>query len=161
MRSLLRRALVAFSVFIVGGCGSSVTSMGGGSTGGQPPPTSVMGLFGQQVTFVADRATPSSVQPNVPNAPFAESDYMPLPQNKTYPVMFAVDGNTVTVTGDSAMVGTWDQQAGDTRHYNLTEGVFAGGRFDVWSGDTTINAELTIYGSGVPVISSERGTLVE
>lgn len=161
MQSLLRRVFVVLSVFIVVGCGSSVTSMSGGTTGGQPPPASVTTLFGQQVTFLADRATASSVQPNVPNAPFAESDYTPLPQNKSYPVSFAADGNTVTVTGDSAMVGTWDQQAGDTRHYNLTEGVFAGGRFDVWSGDTTINAELTIYGSGVPVISSERGTLVE
>ena len=145
------------SAFFVGGCGA--TSTGGP---GQPAPSSITSLFGQDVTFLADRAVngPSS-SAQLPNDALPESDYMPLPQNKSYPVSFAVDGNTVTITSDTAIVGTWDQQTGGTRRFNLTSGVFAGGRFDVWSGDTAFHAELTIYGSGVPIVSSERGTLVE
>jgi hypothetical protein len=36
---------------------------------------------------------------------------------------------------------------------------FAGGRFAVWPGQTSLQAELTIYGSGVPIVSSEREAL--
>jgi hypothetical protein len=46
--------------------------------------------------------------------------------------------------------------AGQTR-FELDEGLFAGGRF-VIDGD---RAELTVYGAGVPVVTSERGTLVQ
>jgi hypothetical protein len=42
------------------------------------------------------------------------------------------------------------------RRFELDEGAFAGGRF-VIRGD---EAELTMFGSGVPVVSSERGKLV-
>jgi hypothetical protein len=43
--------------------------------------------------------------------------------------------------------------------YNLNEGTFAGGRFVVWSGKNGLQGELTIYGSGVYIISSERGSI--
>jgi hypothetical protein len=42
----------------------------------------------------------------------------------------------------------------------LTKNLFAGGRFVVWSSDGGFEAEYTVYGSGVPIISSERGPLV-
>ena len=42
------------------------------------------------------------------------------------------------------------------RRFELGPGAFAGGRF-VLRGD---EAELTMFGSGVPIVSSERGTLV-
>jgi hypothetical protein len=41
--------------------------------------------------------------------------------------------------------------------YELTGGTMAGGRFVISGG----RAELTIYGSGVPIVESERGTLVQ
>lgn len=157
MQTSLWGLFLMLSAVFSSGCGATNT---GGP--GQPTPSSIAALFGQDVTFLADRAVngpSSSVQ--LPSDPLPESDYMALPQNKSYAVSFAVDGNTLTVVGDATIAGTWDQQAGGTRRFNLTSGVFAGGRFDVWSGDTAFNAELTIYGSGVPIVSSERGTLVE
>ncbi len=39
--------------------------------------------------------------------------------------------------------------------FELDEGTFAGGRFVV----TDNEASLTIYGSGLPIVSSEKGTL--
>lgn len=157
MRTSVCSLFLMLSAFFVGGCGATST---GGS--GQPAPSSINTLFGQDVTFLADRAIngPSSGS-QLPSDPLSESDYKALPQNKSYAVSFAVDGNTVTITGETTMMGTWNQQAGGTRRFDLTSGVFAGGRFDVWSGDTAFNAELTMYGSGVPIVSSERGTLVE
>ncbi|NJL28936.1 MAG: hypothetical protein HC897_14125 [Thermoanaerobaculia bacterium] len=43
--------------------------------------------------------------------------------------------------------------------FDLDEGTFAGGRFVVWGGPAGLEAELTVFGSGVPILSSERGTL--
>ena len=148
-------SILCFSLFVAG-CGVS-------TTGGPGPaaPASIDALFGHDVTFVADRAMSSTAMPGLPADPLAESDYTPMPQNKSYPVSFTADGQTVTVTGDKSMVGTWDQKAGNVRRYNLNDGTFAGGRFDVWAAQAEIHGELTIYGSGVPIISSERGTVVE
>ena len=47
----------------------------------------------------------------------------------------------------------------ESKFYELDEGVFAGGRFVVWINNDSFEAELTIYGSGVPIIKSERGYL--
>jgi hypothetical protein len=149
--------MISILIFVASGCGAS--SVGGPE---QPSPAGIGTLFGHDVTFVADRALnmPAS-HTGLPTDALAEADYSPLPQQKSYPVTFAADGETVTVVGDTSMVGTWDQLAGGTRRYKLMDGTFAGGRFDVWPGDTANAAELTIYGSGVPIVSSERGTLVE
>jgi hypothetical protein len=45
--------------------------------------------------------------------------------------------------------------------YELTEGAFAGGRFVIGSVASGLEAELTLYGSGVPIASSERGALAK
>ena len=43
--------------------------------------------------------------------------------------------------------------------YDLSEGTFADGRFTVWSTKGGLQGEVTIYGSGRPIVRSERGTL--
>lgn len=55
----------------------------------------------------------------------------------------------VEITGDRVKPGE--------RRFDLQKGVFAGGRF-VLRGD---DAEVTMYGSGVPILSSERGKLIK
>lgn len=49
--------------------------------------------------------------------------------------------------------------SGDPAVYWLQEGTFAGGQFVLLRGDRGLEAELTMFGSGVPIISSERGSL--
>jgi hypothetical protein len=44
--------------------------------------------------------------------------------------------------------------------FELTEGTFAGGRFVVFQGSKTLQGELTLFGSGRPIVESHRGTLV-
>ena len=44
--------------------------------------------------------------------------------------------------------------------YNLSESTFAGGKFVVWYENNSFYAQLTIFGSGVPVIYHGEGNLV-
>jgi hypothetical protein len=69
-------------------------------------------------------------------------------------------------TGRRVVLSVW--QAGATfmpvtrgaRHDpSHGSGTFAGGRLVIWSGTSGLQAELTLYGSGVPIFSSERGAL--
>jgi hypothetical protein len=53
-----------------------------------------------------------------------------------------------------------EQATADRLIYAVVEGTFAGGRIMVWrAANDDLQAELTIYGSGLPVIKSERGSI--
>ena len=71
----------------------------------------------------------------------------------------AIDGANIVLTSiekaDRRIEGKEVAGSSGERRFDLTS-AFAGGRF-VLRGD---DAEVTIYGSGVPIISSERGKLV-
>ena len=47
----------------------------------------------------------------------------------------------------------------DRIEYDLLEGTFAGGRFVIWEVGGSLQAELLIFGSGVPIVSGNRGSL--
>ena len=49
--------------------------------------------------------------------------------------------------------------SGDPAVYWLQEGTFAGGQFVQRKGEKGLEAELTMFGSGVPITASERGSL--
>jgi hypothetical protein len=55
-------------------------------------------------------------------------------------------------------VETTDKAKPGERRFDLQKGVFAGGRFVLRGAD---DAEVTMYGSGVPIVSSERGKLIK
>jgi len=92
--------------------------------------------------------------------PFDDSAFKQHEPRDRYGV--AVDGDHVTIDPlegqpagpaiEGTLVGT---RPGESR-YALDKGTFAGGRLLI-SGD---RAELTIFGSGVPIVGSERGSLV-
>jgi hypothetical protein len=87
-----------------------------------------------------------------------EANYIAYSGEKIYTVSFSEDGQIITLEpgslrGDKINAGVI------TVGYELTKGVFAGGRFVVWINDDKFEAELTIYGSGIPIILSERGNL--
>eukprot|EP00930_Biecheleria_cincta_P024808 TRINITY_DN1770_c0_g1_i1.p1 TRINITY_DN1770_c0_g1~~TRINITY_DN1770_c0_g1_i1.p1 ORF type:complete len:148 (+),score=18.18 TRINITY_DN1770_c0_g1_i1:62-445(+) len=67
------------------------------------------------------------------------------------------DGGSRVAVGDKPFIGV----RSDDGTYELGEGTFAGGRFVVKGEGVDaaggLQAELTIYGSGVPIISSVRG----
>lgn len=75
-----------------------------------------------------------------------------------YKVEFSSDGKTVNINTPKSLTGILASDAGNVRIYAVNS--FAGGRFVVSGTGTNCQAELTIYGSGVPIISSVRGRLV-
>jgi hypothetical protein len=114
-------------------------------------------LAGNEFVMEVDRI---SEMPDVqfPMDELKESDYRKTNEGTVYNVTLSEDGQMVTIEPDS--IGGKKVIDGDkSKLYELEEGVFAGGRFVVWISNDSFEAELTIYGSGVPIVKSERGYL--
>jgi hypothetical protein len=110
-----------------------------------------------------DRTFNRSAQPALPSDELAATSYLPTTPVDHWHVTIRGARVELTAIGESygsampaRLAGTETTGAANERRFALDEGAFAGGHF-VIRGD---EAELTIYGSGVPVVSSERGTLV-
>jgi hypothetical protein len=89
-----------------------------------------------------------------------ESHYTKDTQGTTYNIAFSADGDTVRIqNGSNTIESVWRIDKGRMRTYGLR--TFTGGRLVVWPTNTNYEAELTIFGSGFPIIRSERGTLIE
>jgi hypothetical protein len=119
-------------------------------------PASLASLVDGAWRFEADRAWHGSV--TVPSDSLAESDYQPMTPTTVYGVVLSNAGTTVSV-GTTPYAGTETATSSELVTFDLSTGTFAGGRFLVWPAQPDLQAELTIYGSGVPIVSSERGTL--
>jgi hypothetical protein len=94
-----------------------------------------------------------------PEMALDEDDYEPVADAAPYDMLVS-DGWHFVSIGTAPSLGELSAGATSTLHYELTKGTFAGGRFLVWVTPNGLEAELTIYGSGVPIISSERGRLI-
>lgn len=100
-------------------------------------------------------------QPRVPSEDLPPESYQAAAPTDRWAV--AIEGSKVVLTpiGEHPMKVTRLEgkevasSRPEERRFDL-DGSFAGGRF-LLKGD---DAELTLYGSGVPVVSSERGKLV-
>jgi hypothetical protein len=96
--------------------------------------------------------------PNVlyPHDSIPDSNYKHLDTLKSYTVRFSS-------AKDSVFVGTWKGVKSSTSagiiHYNIIN-MMAGGYFALWYNTVPYQAELTMYGSGVPIVFSERGYLI-
>jgi len=105
-------------------------------------------------TLHVDRSwtTPDGV--TEPSQALDEADYHAV----TGPDYAVVITATVVEVGEVPMEGARGADVGVRAHFDLDGGTFAGGRFEVWD-DGGLQAELTLFGSGVPIASSERGAL--
>ncbi len=68
-------------------------------------------------------------------------------------------GATGAAASQTAIPGRRTSSDGDRLWYDLD--TFTGGRFVIWQTPEGLQAEMTLYGSGLPIISSVRGRLVE
>ena len=102
-----------------------------------------------------------SNQPNVhfPSDQLEENDYEVVNHGSEYEVSFSKDMQTISIMHDS-ISGTIMEGTEEYKKYDLDKGLFAGGRFVVWIIDNKFESEYTVYGSGVPIIRSERGYLL-
>ncbi len=103
---------------------------------------------------------PRSLDPARSDVP--ESAYHALApgSGKGYFVSFRDSGQRVSIRGGAAPIeGTLDVAAsrGDTKVYTLD--AFAGGTLSITGAMGARKATLTLFGSGVHVVSSERGPL--
>ena len=87
-----------------------------------------------------------------------EIDYQNTSEGRQYEVSFSENIETITILPDS-ISGTLEKDENELKQYVLVKGLFAGGRFIIWITNNKFEAEFTIYGSGVPIIQSERGCL--
>lgn len=135
-------ATVLLSAAVMGGCGGSTTA-------------------GRYVMRV-DRAYDRGSQSELPSDDLPPESYHPMPPSDRWDV--TIDGSRVVLVpigqehpgGVKRLEGKETSSAGGERRFEIREGAFAGGLF-VMRGD---EAELTMFGSGVPIVSSERGKLV-
>jgi hypothetical protein len=99
--------------------------------------------------------------PNVsfPTQPLSESDYEPSTTKPQYAVEVSMQAQRVSV-GSTPWLGARAASDAQSLQYDFTQGAFAGGRFVVWQADSGLQAEVTLYGSGRPIVQSERGALV-
>ena len=87
-----------------------------------------------------------------------ESDYRETNEGEVYNITISEDGQMVIIEPGSIR-GEKTMDGDKSKLYELDEGVIAGGRFIVWISNDSFEAELTIYGSGIPIVKSERGYL--
>jgi hypothetical protein len=105
------------------------------------------------ITKIADHPSVGS-----PLDSLSEDQYVIDTTHNYYDVRLPLQKDTAFVKHDSLICVKTFENA-DIRKYNIVN-AFAGGRFWVWLKTVPLQAELTIYGSGVPIIKSERGILL-
>jgi hypothetical protein len=108
-----------------------------------------------QITKVADHPVV-----HFPYDTLSENQFTACTEVKKFDIKFSFNGNHISIQNDS-IVGEKSSQTNQYLKYNLGQGLFAGGRFLIWNKQQQIEAEFTIYGSGVPIIRSERGILIK
>jgi hypothetical protein len=100
----------------------------------------------------------ASDSPGSPFDPLDEKDFIQVQDGDTYPVEVSDAWRHVSV-GNEPLSGISTPDKTGALAYELNSGTFAGGRFRIWVGPSGLQAERTLYGSGVPIVSSERGPL--
>jgi len=116
-----------------------------------PPPAPMICLLRVDRVFDAK----GSEQPRLPNDDLPETAYALASPSDRWEVV--IDGEQLTlVAGERRLDGRETSNVFGERRFEITGGSLAGGRFVLHGQD----AELTLYGSGIPVASSERGKLV-
>lgn len=114
-------------------------------------------LNGREFILKIDRL---ALGPDVryPDDVLQEDDYTLTDEDIRHEVTFSEDGMEITIEpGPVKGIRTKDDEG--SLYFQLGEGLFAGGRFVIWIDSRDFEAELTIYGSGIPVVRSERGLL--
>ena len=128
-------------------------------------------LFGKTGVFVAKQAwdrSSTARRPQFPHDELPSEAYGPIDgAAPRYEVSFAPDGGALHIerkdgkwpSATETSVGGKRQKESETElRYSLQQGLFAGGRLVLRINDGNLRVELTIYGSGLPIVASERGT---
>lgn len=94
-----------------------------------------------------------------PAAPLPQEDYEPVSDGPSYEILLGGHLRLASI-GDEPFEGELTTEPDQELTYELTTGTLAGGRLVIRADASGLQAELTMYGSGVPIASSERGPLI-
>jgi len=114
---------------------------------------------GAWVLEVDRRWSGQAADVQLPGDRLDDSDYEAVADGPRHSLLVSHGWSSVAI-GDTPMLGELTPSRHGDLRYDLADGTFAGGRFVVWVGETGLQAELTLYGAGVPIVSSERGPLL-
>lgn len=111
-------------------------------------------------TFAVDRAFQvGSVPVAFPSTPLPEAGYVPISAATSYRFTVSAGGARIDVA-EPRLAGRLEKETSEQLVYDVVEGSITGGRIVVSRNAAGgLQAELTIFGSGLPVVRSERGLL--
>jgi hypothetical protein len=127
--------------------------------------TQLSSLAGNEFVLQVNRIweRPDFGMPTHPFDELSECDYNPVNEGPQYGVRFSEECDEVELTGHNLMgdpaVGYISADSDEFIRFEFQ--YWAGGRLNVWSLGDNLEVELTQYGSGVPIVNSERGELLE
>jgi hypothetical protein len=156
----LRPSIVAVISIVVVGCAEGPDGVG-------PPRQNVPSVLTSFVTgsweLRVDRAW-NGVAGNVqfPSDTLDESAYEEVLGGPTHHIVVSDEGRQIAI-GDTPLRGHRAKAADSLVEYSLSTGTSeapAGGRLVVWPTTDGLQGELTLYGSGRPIVKSERGSMV-
>jgi hypothetical protein len=150
---VVRLSVIALALLVIVSCA------GKSPNPSQPNTPTLVSFTSATWNLKVDRAWDGQTgAPQFPSDTIADSAYKAVSGGPVYQVVASAGGQQVTIAGT---VQARRVKATDTVvQYDVYQAAFAGGRFVVWSSSEGLQAEFTIYGSGVPITSSERGLLV-
>jgi len=97
--------------------------------------------------------------PRRPSDTLPESAYGAVAGGGQYSIFVSAGGDEIAIA-EGSLHGRRTKESDALLEYRLGKGTFAGGRFVVRAGGDGLQGELTIYGSGRPIIKSERGPVL-
>lgn len=155
-----RLPAVAVILIVVGGCAGSP---GGAGPSSRNVPSVTASFVSGSWELRVDRAW-DGVSGNVqlPSDRLDESAYKPVAGATMYRVVVSGGGQQVAI-GETPVRGERTKATASLVEYALsavTDEAPGGGRLVVWPGAGVLQAELTLYGSGRPIVKSERGSMV-
>lgn len=109
-------------------------------------------------TLTVDRVLNNAAAVTTQNDELSDDQYMTVSQLIEYQITFSNDAENISIEPVS-IIGERIETTDEAYYYELVDGVFAGGRLIVRNTGSQLEAEFTIYGSGVPITKSERGVL--
>jgi hypothetical protein len=140
-----------------GGSSAVAAADGGAGQLGSALCTELGCLAGAELLYVPNRECHCTAASQT--SELLETDFTPL-VGPTWRVKVSSDALALDLTpsaGGDSVHGVRDQKQTERAWYEL--GLFAGGRFVVQAKSGQLQAEYTIYGSGVPIVGSTRGLL--
>ena len=149
MKILINALLLGCYVLFAIGCANSSSD--------DAESTSMEQLDGNAFLFVVEQEIEESITEGFT---IDDSLYVEVENGDEYTVSFSADHATVSID-PGTLSGILETEENEILDYSIDEGYFAGGRFIVWIENGDFYAELTEYGSGVPIIASEKGCLIK